>query len=350
MKSLGSHTFRLIHGLKLMLPLIILLGPGACQPERITVLTYNVDNLFDGVDDGTEYREYDPGRGVWTDALFRTKLARAAAVIGRAVPGGPDIVFLQEIENEHVLRELNARLGYAWLAVNRRPPAAATVGILSRFPLSRVTVYELPRYRGQPVREILEAAVEAPGETLVLFCNHWKSKTGGAAATESSRLQASALLRERVRAARARFPAATVIMAGDLNENYDEYARAKGAYQTALLRAADRVPAAWYKTSLVLSGNPAACDIAGDKVTVYEPWFNYRGTPAGSYVYKRDWETIDHILLLPGSSTYALSDFSVYSDADMLTPRSRTPLAWNKRKPRQGYSDHLPLIMTFVRK
>jgi endonuclease/exonuclease/phosphatase family metal-dependent hydrolase len=322
---------------------------GGCQPERITVLSYNVSNLFDGVDNGSEYREYDPGRGVWTDSLFRIKLSRIASVIRRSIPGGPDIIFLQEIENENVLRELNAVLGYAWLAGNPHPPAATTVGILSRFPLSRVSVYELPRYRGQPVREILEATVDTNGETFVLFANHWKSKTGNDKATENSRLQASRMLIERVRAARLRAPDATVIMAGDFNENYDEYARVKGAYQTALLPAAARVPAEWYSSSLALSGDQADCGVFDGIVVAFEPWVGCHDVQAGSYYYKRDWETIDHILLLPGGGAYRYHDYGVSSDPDMLTPRSKAPLDWDKRRPDRGYSDHLPVLMTFER-
>ena len=35
----------------------------ACH-HRIDILTYNVQNLFDDVDDGTEYSDFDPGLGI----------------------------------------------------------------------------------------------------------------------------------------------------------------------------------------------------------------------------------------------------------------------------------------------
>ena len=66
-------------------------------------MSYNVENLFDDVDDGTEYPEYDPGRGSWSSEAFPLRVDTIAEVVRKSVPGGPDILLLQEVENGNAL-------------------------------------------------------------------------------------------------------------------------------------------------------------------------------------------------------------------------------------------------------
>ena len=58
----------------LLLPMVLLTFisctrctfPGSKPKDgKVTVLSYNVENLFDDVDNGTEYPENDPGAGEW---------------------------------------------------------------------------------------------------------------------------------------------------------------------------------------------------------------------------------------------------------------------------------------------
>jgi endonuclease/exonuclease/phosphatase family metal-dependent hydrolase len=329
---------------------------GACPGRALTLLSYNVDNLFDGVDDGREYREFDPGRGAWTDGLFRKKLARVALAVRRAVPGGPDIVFLQEIENARTLaalRDTDLRdLGYAYAAAWPGAPAAngalaaTTVGILSRFPLSRVGAHVLPARDGQPLREILEAAATVDGKTLRLFCVHWKSKTGGKAyETESARREAALVVARRVREILRDDPRAAVVAAGDFNECADEDARAGGAYRTALVRTNGRM-ADDAADHLVLSGRLEESGATAGGVVFFDPWLASACTPPGSYKHGGRWEGIDHILLLPGADGPAFRAFKPVCEPDMLDPRTGAPLAWDRKRPDKGFSDHLPVLMT----
>ncbi len=88
------------------LPLLVFLLFTLSCTNGITVMSYNVENLFDDVDDGTEFRDYDPEKGKWDAEAFALRVDTIAEVVRKAVPGGPDILLLQEVENENALRAL----------------------------------------------------------------------------------------------------------------------------------------------------------------------------------------------------------------------------------------------------
>ena len=80
--------------------------PALDRAAALTIMSYNVENLFDDVRDGTEYREFDPGRGAWNTESFQLRIKALSEVVRKAVPGGPDILLLQEVENENALQVL----------------------------------------------------------------------------------------------------------------------------------------------------------------------------------------------------------------------------------------------------
>ena len=118
-----------------VLPSLVLL-PAACSRQaNVTIMSYNVQNLFDGVSDGTEYAAFDPARGRWDEPQFRRRCKRVAEVIRRAAPRGPDIVCLQEVENGAVVETLRSRyladFGYRYLTVTETAGAPVNAGSLS---------------------------------------------------------------------------------------------------------------------------------------------------------------------------------------------------------------------------
>jgi len=69
---------------------------------EVKIATYNVENLFDMNDDGTEYEQYIPNTSWgWTEEMHRIKLRNTAQVIKDM---GADVIGLQEIESETVLK------------------------------------------------------------------------------------------------------------------------------------------------------------------------------------------------------------------------------------------------------
>ena len=325
----------------------------ACTDNTVTILSYNVCNLFDAVRDGSEYPEYDPATGAWNETLFKKKLLRIAEVIKSSVQGGPDIILLQEIENTRVLQTLVAEglegMGYNYLCAPGKTLTATTVGVASKLPVSRVSVYMLSppsQQAGEALRDILEVTVLCGDRTLIIFNAHWKSKSEGAAVTEPGRLEAAALIAKRVREIRSADKEALIIVAGDLNESSDEYAKTGRQYQTALIETAEKVPDEFGEKSLFLSNAGDEAGVREKSVVFFEPWYTVAESSRGSYVFSGAWETLDHILFMPKKEGLRFKSFQRIVKTAMLDPLSGRPLNWDKKRPDSGYSDHLPVLLT----
>ncbi len=317
--------------------------PGVSR--NISVLSYNVENLFDDRDNGTEYREYDPGAGTWNTALYHAKLRNISESISASVRGGPDICLLQEVENEKAVEDLRNGylniLKYRYSYTASSPETATTVAVLSRFRPRMVRVHRVYPEGGLRLRTILEVEFEIHGKTLVVFNNHWKSKSGGAAETESCRLAAAGFIRNRVAAIIKDIPDATIIVAGDLNERDAEYESAARQYQTALILDACTSPDHFADSSLFLTDSWQDTGISKGRAVFFSPWLAEEED--GSYVYNGVWERIDHFLLIGSGGGFAYDGFEVVRN-DFLLNTAGFPRRWNTRSA-TGYSDHLPILM-----
>lgn len=311
--------------------------PFADDGAEVSILSYNVHNLFDDLDDGTEYPEFDPSGGKWTQADYYAKLEKVAKVVRDSVSGGPDLVAFVEIENSKVLEDLNSRhlreLGYRFAATAPGADAPVRVGILSRLRVSGLRSHE-PASAGFPQRNILEAELDADGVPLFVFVCHFKAKSEGAEATENSRRLAARLVRRRMAEILSRDGAAEIVVLGDLNENVDEFERVNRAYPTAILPE-DAEPDVDSSSSLIVTGNRAA---GGAPDLLYSPWLDDPPFP-GSYWYRGGWESLDHVLLSRGlldRNGLGLGSFDVVRPSYILDAEAR---------PKAEYSDHLPILL-----
>jgi endonuclease/exonuclease/phosphatase family metal-dependent hydrolase len=336
------------------LTLLLSISLVACAPG-LTVMSYNVENLFDDVHDGTEFKEFDPTLGKWNGEFFAVRVQAVAEVIRKAVAGGPDVILLQEVENENALRALAQEglkgMGYVWQVIVPKKNLAANVAILSRIPITRVRSHSVGQWKqGAPVRDVVEVEIAQGGHTLYLFNNHWKSKIDGARVTEPSRLEAATVLADRVREIMAGDPSADILAAGDLNESVDEFARVGKKYQTALLPDTERAPRDSTGRSIFVSGNGRTLGASPDRLVLYDPWFEIEASQRGSYSYQGDWLTVDHFLLSPGlldtnGFSYRWGTFRVARLAFLLTEEG-IPKKWTGLVGQRGFSDHLPLLIT----
>ncbi len=326
----------------------------------ITLMSYNVENLFDDVDNGTEFRDYDPGKGKWDAEAFALRVDTIAEVIRKALPGGPDVLLLQEVENENALSVLVAEglrgMGYTRAVMVPKRGLAANIAVVSRLPVARVHSWQVGAFESSPVRDVLEVEIEMGGRQgssspiLHVFDNHWKSKTEGERETEISRLESAWVVARRVREILAADPAADIVIAGDFNENVDEFTRAGRRYLTALLPWGEQAPAEVARGSLFLASSARALGIVEDRLVLYEPWFEMAESKRGSYVYQKKWQTMDHMLLSPGlfdakGFSYRWGSFAVVRLPFLLLPDG-SPKRWTGLKGARGFSDHLPLVMT----
>ncbi len=324
------------------------------EKSVVTIVTWNVQALFNGAGEGTEYNEYTPQAG-WSNEKYRSRLDAIAEALESAVPGGPDVLALQEIENEAVLRDLAetslSRFEYRWAACAHEPGAALSLGLLSRLPLANARVHALAIDGLEGARPILEVDLGGFRPFKIFLC-HWKSKLGGADETEELRRAQARVLARRLNALAANENGGReALVLGDLNENDNEFFRRGGAALTALLpdheKAASLVAEAGLSVSdcLVLSSEkPPRSTRLPEAAALYSPWNH--APWEGSYFYNGEWERIDHVLanaaLFDGIS-WEIGAFAVLDSSPFIDSDGR-PVAYNPRT-RYGLSDHLPLMI-----
>jgi endonuclease/exonuclease/phosphatase family metal-dependent hydrolase len=335
---------------------------------RVLILSYNVQNLFDGRVDGSEYAEYRPPH--WTPDAAEAKLAalgrairRAARPAGALSPGRTaDLIALQEVENLEVLLRLRDRyladLGYRYAVLVAQEGAATHTAFLSRLAVIRTAVHPCGDFSGLPLRHVLEIEVEHQGRRLIVINNHWKSKTGGIAKTAAARRQSAAVVRRRIEVLLRDDPAADVIVVGDLNENVDEAAESGGRYATALrpweqTASERRDPESEAPGRILLCRRPEQAGPGARGLALYEPWYELPEEDRGSSVYRGRWQTPDHLLLAPGlfdelGFAYRPGSFRAVRLRHLLDPESGHPLPFRPApggRGGKGTSDHLPLII-----
>ena len=320
----------------------------------VTIMTFNVENLFDNVDDPdrddhtylplaakqdeahaarcsaieverwrNECLELD-----WSDDVIETKLRNVAGAI-RQVDGGPDVIALQEIENAAILarlvREHLDDLGYGKpILIEGQDLRGIDVAFLSRLPmigearLHALGFDEFPE-READTRGVLEATFELPdGGLLTGFAVHFP------APFHPTEMRVAAY--EQLNALRDAVPGDRhVFAAGDFNTTSTE------AAETGLLD--DQLGSRWQ---------------IAHRVALADDCEHCRGTQ----YYARDdsWSFLDMILWSPPrgeNATWGIRANSVrvaneYAEQrrDDGTPRRFAP------ETGRGVSDHWPLVMT----
>ncbi len=326
-----------------------LLTPGCRETEgSINLMTWNVENLFDDIYNGTEYRDFIPGETGWTSEDFHGKMNSLSDAIRRLIPGGPDVLLLQEIENVNVLEIFNTDylkgMDYRYCFLARKEGQAAGTSILSRYPASKVFTHQTSSPLNRGGRPIMEIWLDLPDGTIIIFNNHWKSKSGGEEETEPARRDSASFLNRRLDELFNEVPDIPVLIAGDLNEDIDEFRRNEGMYHTALADSDDfsLFPPEEQDRTLFFSRD--SMHLRKNSTLLYSAWS--RDKDRGSYYFRGEWEKIDHFLLsshfLDGKEI-DVADFTVCSDEFLLYPDG-SPKRWNRERG-EGYSDHLPLLL-----
>jgi len=200
------------------------------QDNTSTVMFYNVENLFDTVDDPLiKDEEFTPkGKKQWTTERYQKKLNDIAKVISSVKENKlPVIAGFCEVENRGVLEDLiktETLKSNNYKIVHEDSPDSRgiDVGLIynpDEFTyLSHVSipVHTDSKYK---VRDILYTKGILFGEdTIHVFVNHWKSRSGGQVETEPQRIKCAETLRKEVNSILESNMNAKILIMGDLND------------------------------------------------------------------------------------------------------------------------------------
>jgi endonuclease/exonuclease/phosphatase family metal-dependent hydrolase len=309
----------------------------AAQAASLSVLTWNVEALFDGNDDGIEYKEYREDQG-WNEEKYRARLTAIAGVFDQ-MERVPDIALFIELENQAVLDLLAgtylAKHGYQQGYFAKKQGQALGMGVLSRYPVTKMLCHGSVRDGNAIPRPVSEIWIEAGGEELVLLVCHWKSKLGEAEKSRTLRRDAALLIKRicgEIAADREAGgkPPVPILLAGDFN-------------QTAAEFFTDDFP--FVVTNVRDDFGKGQDD--RDSPLFWTPW----GTEmeGGSYYYRGEWESIDHFFL---SGAFFDGRAWEYGGSAVLREAPWTggdgiPRSFNARSG-DGLSDHVPRLLTLT--
>ena len=335
---------------------IAVIAASSCQGNgaEISIVSYNVHNLFDGVDAGTEYDEFSVTEGRWDDTRYRERLGLTADAIKRISREGgagpaPDVVALAEIENGEVARDLALLLGPGYAsAAAPASGSATTVGIITRLPMTGLRAHAtLSPPSGSPSRPILEAELQADGGSLVIFVNHWKSRKEGRAETEPDRIVQAEALRAAIAERALSMPEAAIVACGDFNEDPEAFAASPPGFRTALALDSAAVGTDDETSPIVLGpGGSAEEGYGGQCLRLASSWLLPGDKAAGSYAFRGAWERIDAFFLGPSLLDGRGIEYLSFPAAAPPALLSETgfPRPWSA-SDRGGYSDHLPILL-----
>jgi hypothetical protein len=207
--------------------------------NRLTVATFNVENLFDLVDNPLK----DDQSSTPTAEELETKLSKLSLAVVDEMDS-PDVIIVQEVENTAILQQLADRVNaltmgsYQVASFETSDARGIEVGFMwNTHRVTNTDVYQMTGLdvdaafgpaSASPGREPLVGVFTFNGKTLTIVGNHFKSKGGDDAlfgvnqpavrVTETQRKLQARVVRDFVNQMFATDPEANVIVAGDLND------------------------------------------------------------------------------------------------------------------------------------
>jgi predicted extracellular nuclease len=318
--------------------------------NSLTVVFYNVENLFDIYNDPkTNDDEFTPGSPKqWNEEKYKKKITDIAKVLSSINEKElPSLIGLAEVENQKVLEDLVAssklkKGKFGIVHYDSKDERGIDVALLyNKDEIELLDSKAIPVVFGFDVedvtRDILYVKCRIKGDEIYhLFVNHWPSRTPNEQDSEIKRITAAVALRKEVDNILNFENNARIIIMGDFNDEPTN------------------------KSVLQILG-------AGNK----RKNFNYRDlynmmydihnvSNEGSVTYKDSWQMFDQLIISPSlfntTRGYYLTftDGKVYKDESVLFKNEQTGFTSpNKTYGGDTYyggvSDHLPVYLILKR-
>lgn len=291
---------------------------------------YNVENLFDTVDDSLKNdNEFLPESSKkWTQYRYKQKLENIYTVIAQV--GGwepPAIIGLCEVENRYCLEGLVlhtnlSKYGYEIVHHESADSRGIDVALLYNPEVITVEHHEIIRPKLSKTiftRDILYVKCNSKKETFHVYVNHWPSRRGGQTKSNWKRVAVAELLQDHLDSVLKEDSNAKVMIMGDFNDELTN-------------------------ESLQLLQT-----IGEGKVIRSLP--TCENSSSGSLQYRGQWYVYDHILVSQSLSSSVLSGCQTILNAPYLLTEDKRSLDMKPFRTYAGphylggFSDHLPVFI-----
>jgi len=320
---------------------LFLFVPTTCLGYEFSAMTLNVDNLFDTLDDikkddkaylPIEFKQSEVHKKScnrirvnswkneclyldWNEETKNAKLRNIANSIISYSQNGPDIIALQEVENNNILSQLLDLLkpyGYIdSVLIEGQDYRGIDTALISRFKIIDSKLHYIKfsgEFEGKDTRPILDATLEVNGDKLKIYNVHFPSGFHDVSMRIDSLDVLSGLLNSH------NYP---TIALGDFNVNTKEDSK---------LNIYESQEIYWSVAHIY------ACDDC--KGSFY-------------YNYGKTWEFLDTIFLSKNRGISYIEDtIEIYRTKSNSYNDTGKPINFNPTK-KYGISDHLPMVAKF---
>ena len=301
---------------------------------------YNVENLFDTIDDpGISDGDFTPeGDKAWDEKRYHKKLTDLGKVLSSIDDEMPVLIGLSEVENKGVIEDLIAvpamqQSDYG--VIHEESPDTRGIDVALIYDKQRFAYQEhesiridFPWDENIKTRDILHVTGHFnDGFDVHIFVNHWPSRRDGANETEAKRMEVAGKLRQKIDQIFESDPAARIVIVGDFNDTPTDNSIRD------VLGAKFETPVAdnqLFNASYELSTEPGM----------------------GSHAHEGDWAMLDQVIcsgaFINATDGYRLAKHARIFDPNwILYERHDGNLVPNKTFGGDnyygGYSDHLPV-------
>lgn len=344
--------------INLLLSFLILIMFGNAQVQNTkkfkihTIAFYNLENLFDTINDPTKLDEYSPMMVLKTNrkAAYNQKIknmAKVIAEIGKDVThNSPVILGVCEIENKMVLKDLvNDSLlrekQYEIVHYNSPDVRGIDVGLLYQkdlfTPISssshELKIYDDKDGKRVATRDQLLVSGKLEDDLIHIIVNHWPSRRGGEERSRPKRLAAAKLNKHILDSLQIEDPYAKVFIMGDLNDDPTNPSLKK------ILKTKREPKKAGFKD-------------------IYNPFEDFYRKGLGTTAYRDNWSLFDQImvskpLLEKEYTSYRYYKAGIFNKNYLITSKGKYKgypfRSWTYSGFSNGFSDHFPVYMYIIK-
>ena len=318
-----------------------------------TIAFYNVENLFDTINDVNKNDEASPMMEIKFNRseIYKKKVKNMAQVIADIgtdlVNKSPSIVGLSEVENRNVIEDLlNHKYllnkNYDIVHYDSPDERGIDVGLIYNknvFKVNSTKSHELIIYDNKSskrnyTRDQLVVSGLLDGELIHIIVNHWPSRSGGEERSRAGRMAAAELNKKIIDSLQNKYKNAKIITMGDFNDDPHDDSMKK------VLNAKKYIEDV--KTNGIY--NPMEVILSDQGI--------------GSNAYRDAWQLFDQILvtepfLNKKYDSYQFYKAGVFNESYLINKAGKykgypfRSFSWGSFT--DGYSDHLPSYIYLIK-